>query len=238
MKTLNPFASTEHMRPGYAEFVRRKLRAFDLQLFAEPEGGGENPEGGEHTPESSVPEPDPEPEKKPEEEKENAPKGDKKYTDAEVDKIVARKLAQARKEQEKAVNEAREEAEKLAKMNREQKEQYEREKLQQSIDEKDREIARLKQEAMRTELEKAATATLRDDHEITATQDMLDFVVGTNAKETNANIKKLIGIIQNDRKEQEERRARGRVPKAYRTDGEVKMDSYTAIAEKFNRRKE
>lgn len=234
MRTLNPSATTEFLRPGYAALARKKIR-FDLQLFAEPEQPAEAPEQPDAEPEAPA---EPEPEKKPEEEKEDPPKGDKKYTDAEVDKIVARKLAQAKKEQEKAVNEAREEAEKLAKMNREQKEQYKREKLQQSLDEKDAEIARLKQEAMRTELEKAATATLRDDHEITATQDILDFVVGTNAKETNANIRKLIGIIQNDRKEQEERRARGRVPKAYRTDGEVKMDSYTAIAEKFNRRKE
>lgn len=209
-------------------------KRFNLQLFAEPEQPAEAPEQPAAEPEA----PAPEPEKKPEERNEEAPKGEKKYTDADVDKIVERKLAQARKEQEKAVNEAREEAEKLAKMNREQKEQYEREKLQQSLDEKDAEIARLKQEAMRAELEKAATATLKEDHEITATQDMLDFVVGSNAKETNANIKKLVGIIQNDRKEQEERRARGRVPKAYRTDGKPEIDPYTAVAEKFRRRKE
>lgn len=209
-------------------------KRFNLQLFAEPEQPAQAPEQPATEPEAPVTESD----KKPEERPESATKGEKKYTDAEVDKIVERKLAQARKEQEKAVSEAREEAEKLAKMNREQKEQYEREKLQQSLNEKDTEIARLKQEAMRIELEKAATATLKEDHEITATQDMLDFVVGANAKETNANIKKLVGIIQNDRKEQEERRARGRIPKAYKTDSEVKMDSYTAIAEKFNRRKE
>lgn len=209
-------------------------KRFNLQLFAEPEQPAEAPEQPATEPEAPVTEP----EKKPEERHEDAPRGEKKYTDAEVDKIVERKLAQARKEQEKAVNEAREEAEKLAKMNREQKEQYEREKLQQSLDEKDAEIARLKQEAMRAELEKAATATLKEDHEISATQDMLDFVVGTNAKETNANIKKLVGIIHADRKEQEERRARGRVPKAYKTDGEAKIDPYTAVAEKFRRRKE
>lgn len=222
-------------KPSYAAFVRKRINAFDLQLFAEPEGGGEAPESGEQEPEAPTPEPEP----KPAEEPESAPTGgEKKYTDAEVDKIVERKLAKAREEQEKAVNEARQEAEKLAKMNREQKEQYEREKLQQSLDEKDREIARLKQEAMHAELEKAATATLKEDHEITATQDMLDFVVGVNAKETNANIKKLVGIIQNDRKEQEERRARGRVPKAFKNAGDGTIDPYTAVAEKFKRRKE
>ena len=232
MSTLNPSATMEHLLPGNAALARKKIR-FDLQLFAEPEQPPEAPEQSEAEPET----PDAEPEKKPEEDRESSPKGDKKYTDAEVDRIVARKLAQAKKEQEKAVNEAREEAEKLAKMNREQKEQYEREKLQQSLDEKDAEIARLKQEAMRAELEKAATATLKEDHEIIASQDMLDFVVGTNAKETNANIKKLVGIIQNDRKEQEERRARGRVPKAFKTDGEAVIDPYTATAEKFRNKK-
>ena len=147
------------------------------------------------------------------------PAQEKKYTDAEVDAILNRKFAKWQKAQDKAVADARAEAEKVAKMNSEQKRQYEAEKKDQLIKDQQAEIDRLKQDALRSELSKSAARIMKDDYQIIATQDMLDFAVGTDAESTTANIAKLVGIIMDDRKLQEEKRARGTVPKAYRTDG-------------------
>ena len=52
-----------------------------------------------------------------------------KYTDADVDAIVKKKLARAEKEKANAVAEA----EKLAKMNADDKEKYERQKLEDEL---------------------------------------------------------------------------------------------------------
>ena len=188
---------------------------WDLQRFAE------EPVDGEPVPEGELLDGDPAPagdhaDSDPAEPK---PAQEKKYTDAEVDAILNRKFAKWQKAQDKAVADARAEAEKVAKMNSEQKRQYEAEKKDQLIKDQQAEIDRLKQDALRSELSKSAARIMKDDYQIIATQDMLDFAVGADAETTKANIAKLVGIIMDDRKLQEEKRARGTVPKAYRTDG-------------------
>lgn len=188
---------------------------WDLQRFAdEPVDGEPAPEGdpvdGDPAPGGDPSDGDP---------AEPKPAQEKKYTDAEVDAILNRKFAKWQKAQDKAVADARAEAEKLAKMNSEQKRQYEAEKKDQLIKDQQAEIDRLKQDALRSELSKSAARIMKDDYQIIATQDMLDFAVGADAETTKANIAKLVGIIRDDRRLQEEKRARGTVPKAYRTDG-------------------
>ena len=68
-------------------------------------------------------------------------------------------------------------------MNAEQKQKYEIEKLQ-------KENERLKQEAAKVELSRSATGILAEKG-IEATQDVLDFVVGNDADDTNAKIDNL-----------------------------------------------
>lgn len=188
---------------------------WDLQMFADDQVDGDpDPEGGQDAadPAHGGDHSDGDP-------AEPKPAQEKKYTDAEVDAILNRKFAKWQKAQDKAVADARAEAEKLAKMNSEQKRQYEAEKKDQLIKDQQAEIDRLKQDALRSELSKSAARIMKDDYQIIATQDMLDFAVGADAETTKANIAKLVGIIRDDRKLQEEKRARGTVPKAYRTDG-------------------
>lgn len=188
---------------------------WDLQMFADdPAAGDPDPEGGQ---DAADPAPGGDPSDG--DPAEPNPAQEKKYTDAEVDAILNRKFAKWQKAQDKAVADARAEAEKLAKMNSEQKRQYEAEKKDQLIKDQQAEIDRLKQDALRSELSKSAARIMKDDYQIIATQDMLDFAVGADAETTKANIAKLVGIIRDDRKLQEEKRARGTVPKAYRTDG-------------------
>lgn len=138
---------------------------------------------------------------------------------AEFDRRIAKALEtqKTRLEGEFQTNlaDAKKEAEKLAKMNSEQKKQYEAEKKDQLIKNQQEEINRLKQDALRSELSKEAARIMKNDHEIIATQDMLDFVVGNDSETTNANIKKLVGIILDDRKQVEKTRATGRTPKNY-----------------------
>jgi len=140
--------------------------------------------------------------------------GSKTYTDADVNAIIERKMAEWSKKKDKEISEAKAEAEKLAKMNAEQKRQYEYEKLQKENEAKDAEIAELKKTQLRAELSRSAAQIMKEQHEIVATQDMLDFVVGENAEETNQRIEKLIGIIRDDRKAQEKARATGKPPKS------------------------
>lgn len=136
---------------------------------------------------------------------------EKKYTDKDVDAIVNKRFAKWKTEQEQAVKSAKEEAEKLAKMNAEQKQNYEIEKLQ-------KENEKLKQEAAKVELSRSATGILAEKG-IEATQDVLDFVVGNDADDTNAKIDKLVKIVKSQLKKAEIARATGTTPKTMTNSG-------------------
>lgn len=136
---------------------------------------------------------------------------EKKYTDKDVDAIVNKRFAKWKTEQEQAVKSAKEEAEKLAKMNAEQKQNYEIEKLQ-------KENEKLKQEAAKVELSRSATGILAEKG-IEATQDVLDFVVGNDADDTNAKIDKLVKIVESQLKKAEIARATGSTPKTMTNSG-------------------
>ena len=136
---------------------------------------------------------------------------EKKYTDKDVDAIVNKRFAKWKTEQEQAVKSAKEEAEKLAKMNAEQKQNYEIEKLQ-------KENEKLKQEAAKVELSRSATVILTEKG-IEATQDVLDFVVGNDADDTNAKIDKLVKIVESQLKKAEITRATGTTPKTMTNSG-------------------
>lgn len=136
---------------------------------------------------------------------------EKKYTDKDVDAIVNKRFAKWKTEQEQTVKSAKEEAEKLAKMNAEQKQNYEIEKLQ-------KENEKLKQEAAKVELSRSATGILTEKG-IEATQDVLDFVVGNDADDTNAKIDKLVKIVESQLKKAEIARATGTTPKTMTNSG-------------------
>lgn len=219
--------------------INRELRfdiaPFDLRLF-DGEGGTADPAGAAG---AAGTDPKEEPDKHTDEGGGEPDGGaqkaqEKKYSDEEVDAIVRKKLAKAKAEQEEAVKSARAEAEKLAKMNSEQKRQYEAEKQAQKIKEYEAEIKALKQDQLHAELAKQAARIMKDDHDIVATQDMLDFVVGEDAEDTKNRITKLVTIIQDDRKAQDERRARGTTPKNYGS-GKDETDPFAAIMRKYKK---
>ena len=202
---------------------------FDLQLFADEAdtSGSEQDAGAKGTDESEA-------------ESENKPTEStgKTYTDEDVDKIVKSRLARAEKkwESERAEieNKAKAEGERLAKMNEDQKKQYEAEKKDREIQKYKDRVAELEAEQLRGELAKSASEILKKDHDIVATQYMLDFVVGKDADSTQANIKKLVSIILDDRKLQDEKRAIGRTPQVYQNKGGT-VDPYAKIANKYKK---
>lgn len=123
---------------------------------------------------------------------------------------------------DKAVQDALAEAAKLAKMNADQKQKYELEKLQ-------KENAKLKAAAAKIEMGKTAAAILKD-HKIDATQDILDFVVGTDAEDTKGRIDKFVSIINAQIKAAEIARATGHTPRSYHNSGDAMTEIDRRIA--------
>ena len=194
--------------------MRNKVFRSMLQLFAEEPGGDPAP-------------PNPDPDGKPEvTDPETPPAPEAKYTEEDL----ARMKKEWAKEQEKAVKDAEAEAAKLAKMNQEQKQQYALEKAQNREKELQARIEELEKEALRSSLSKEAAKTMKEDHGIIATPDMLEFVVGDDAKTTNERISKLVGIILEDRKQVEKERATGKTPKFFGSKGNTMSEIDKRIA--------
>ena len=134
---------------------------FDLQYFAE------DAEPNDLEPNNAEPSNDEGDDKQPE----------FKYTDADVDAIVKKKLARAEKEKANAVAEA----EKLAKMNADDKEKYERQKLEDELAEYK------KREAVQGLLKEADNMLKSEGIEID--DELLKTVIGDDAETTQNNIK-------------------------------------------------
>lgn len=185
------------------------FKYFDLQLFADdttpaptPNNGGDggtDPKPADGADGGTKGGNDPKP----------APAEDeKKYSDADLDRIM--KDRRARWEKEKKA--AEDEAAKLAKMNEQQKQQYELEKQQKANENLQAEIEKLKQERVRIELGKTAASLLHENN-IDANDEILNFVVGNDAEQTKANIDAFVKIVEAQVKKAEVARATGTTPK-------------------------
>lgn len=202
---------------------------FNLQLFAEPEADPAA-EGAQETDPAETGSKD-EPEK-----------AAKTYTQEELDSIIRKRVKRAedkaRKEAEEAVatqiENARTEAEKLARMNEEQKRQYEEEKKAKEMDDLRAENERLKKAQEHADLSRQAADMLQSDYNITATQDILDFVVGDDADTTKSRIDKFVAIIKADRKVVEAERAIGKTPKSF-NNGKNELSEFEKRLKKYKK---
>lgn len=202
---------------------------FNLQLFAEPEADPAA-EGAQETDPAETGSKD-EPEK-----------AAKTYTQEELDSIIRKRVKRAedkaRKEAEEAaatqIENARTEAEKLARMNEEQKRQYEEEKKAKEMDDLRAENERLKKAQEHADLSRQAADMLQSDYNITATQDILDFVVGDDADTTKSRIDKFVAIIKADRKAVEAQRAIGKTPKSF-NNGENELSEFEKRLKKYKK---
>lgn len=168
-------------------------KKINLQLFAEPEGqegGAEGGKGGEGTEPAGG------------NDGSGAAGDGKKYSEAELDAIVQQRI---KDEQEKAAR-AKTEAERLAQMNAQEKAEYERDQLQQKLDEmeKERAIAQM-------------TSTARKmlaDVNINVSDDIVSMLVSDDADKTKAAVDGFISLFNQSVQNAVKDALKGNPPKA------------------------
>lgn len=128
---------------------------------------------------------------------------DKKYSDADVDKIIAAKFAkwEAKQQQEK------DEAAKLAEMDDKEKADYEKQQLEAKLAEFERKevLSKMSEQASEMLSEKGATPT----------KEMLRLIVSEDAETTSNNVKTYLASVEAEReaiKAEYEKRLGGKVP--------------------------
>ena len=112
---------------------------------------------------------------------------EKKYTDADVDKIVQERLAREQKKREREVAEA----EKLAKMNEKEKSDY-------KIAELEKELNTLKAEKSRTEMMTTARQMLANDGLTNVSDAILGALVTADAEQTNEAVKAFSKLLKEE----------------------------------------
>lgn len=131
--------------------------------------------------------------------------GEKKYTDDDVDEIVKKRLSRAQKKFEKEQQEKVDEAKKLAKMNADQKKEYQLDKMQKEAEEAKTKLARY-------EMRDTASAMFSDKG-ITASAEALDLVTTSEAESTQANVEKMIKVVQSMREQITKELTKGSTPR-------------------------
>lgn len=164
-------------------FYQDKLLKMNLQMFSDPE-----------------PEPTPEPKDKPSDP--TPPKPELKYTDEDVDKIIAKRLDRWQKDQEAK----QKEAERLAAMSAEERTNEEIKKLKAQI--KTYEQAETRH-AMAAQVEKELK-----EANLTASADMVNMLVRETAEETNAAIKAYVANVEAMQKQWDVERSKGKLKPA------------------------
>lgn len=157
-------------------------------------------------------------------------KPEKTYTDADVDKIVEKRIARAKTEWEKDLQKEKDaltEAQKLEKMNDQQKAEYKAKKLQEEIDE-------LKREKSFNEQMGVARKMLKES-EIKLDDELLSMLVSSEAEKTNKAITTFIPLFQKAVTEAVQESLKRNPPKADKGQGQVKSDGAKA-ADKYNQR--
>lgn len=100
-----------------------------------------------------------------------------RYSDADLDKIIEKKFAKWKKQQDAAVDEAT----RLANMTAQERAEHERDKLQKELDE-------LKAANTRAEMEKTARGILKEDG-VNVSDTIVALLVGKDADTTSENVK-------------------------------------------------
>lgn len=181
---------------------KRLLMPLNLQYFADPEGDGES-EG-----QAAKPAADPNPT-----DSENPADPDKKgeegktFTRDDVAKMIAAETKKAVTSAEEKWRAEKDEAKKLAEMDEKEKTDYEKQKLQEEID-------NLKREKTLAEMANTATSMLADKG-IKANEGILSFVVKDSAEGTSESVKTFVDLINVEReaiKEDFEKRLGSKMP--------------------------
>ena len=186
----------KHMNNHYGLQEILRESKLNLQLFADDEdeddGDGENQDDSDEEDES-------------EEDDSKGKKGKRTYTKKELGAIVAREVEKALGEERQKRENQKTEAQKLEDMTDEEKAAYRQRQ-------KDSEMDELKRKVARMELSKTAAKLLRES-ELEPSDEILDFVVGKDAEETDENIKRFVKIKDAIVLAAEKARNTGKTPK-------------------------
>lgn len=149
-------------------------RKINLQLFAEPTGQEEAPPGdnGEGTEPSAGGNGD-----------HNAAGAEKMYSEAELEAIVQQRI----KDEQEKVTRAKTEAERLAQMNAQERAEYERDQLQQRLDE-------LEKERAVSQMTSTARKMLADAN-INVSDDIVSLLVSDDADKTKAAVDGFVSLF-------------------------------------------
>lgn len=146
---------------------------------------------------------------------------EKKYTDADVDKLIDKKFAEWQKKKDKEVDEAK----KLADMNAQQKAEYERDKIQKELDEYKRKDAL-------AEMSKTARKMLSDEG-ISISDELLSRLVTTDAAETKSAVDSFTKLFKAAVDDAVKDKARGTTPKHITNNSDAMSEIEKRIA-KYN----
>lgn len=125
---------------------------------------------------------------------------DKKYSDADLDKIINQKFADWQKKQQKAVDEAK----KLAEMNAQQKAEYERDQLQKELD-------NLKKTNTLGEMGKTARKMLSEDG-LNVPDDLVSMIIAEDAETTKNNVQAFSKLFKSAIQDAVKDTLKGKVP--------------------------
>lgn len=166
-----------------------------LQLFAEDPAPSDPKPGDPTDPKPADPKPgESDPDPKPGETQ-------KKYTDADVDKIINRKFAEWEKKQQEKVDEAT----KLAEMNATEKAEYKASQLE-------AELNKLKEKDTLSEMSKTARKMLSED-EINIPDELLAHLVSTDAEDTKNTVQAFAKLFKDAVQDAVKDKLKGNPPK-------------------------
>lgn len=143
---------------------------------------------------------------------------EKKYSDADVDKLINKKFAEWEKKKQKEVDEAQ----KLAEMNAQQKAEYERDQMK-------KELEALKKKDSLAEMTKTARKMLADA-DIKVTDELLAVMVTMDAEETKAAVDGFAKLFKEAVESAVKERLKGVPPKKGSAGGTASMTKEQILA--------
>ena len=125
---------------------------------------------------------------------------EKKYSDADLDKIISQKFAKWQKDQEKAVSEAK----KLASMTEQEKAEHERDEIR-------KELEALKKANNLAELGKQAIKMLAEE-DITISDDLVNLIIADDAETTKNTVQQFSKLFKNAVQDAVKEALKGKTP--------------------------
>lgn len=125
---------------------------------------------------------------------------EKKYSDADLDKIISQKFAKWQKDQEKAVSEAK----KLASMTEQEKAEHERDEIR-------KELEALKKANNLAEMGKQARKMLAEEN-ITISDDLVNLIIADDAETTKNTVQQFSKLFKNAVQDAVKEALKGKTP--------------------------